>query len=235
MIHTPPVPVRARPRADFPPLEHGDRMKAAEFEARYSSMPELKRADLLRGEVYMPSPVRHQSHAQPHADLVTWLGVYRALTPRVELGDNGTIRLDDENEPQADVLLRIPAEAGGQSRVSTDDYLTGAPEVVCEVASSSRSYDLGVKLDVYREFGVREYVVWRVGDDAIDWFVLRGGQYVPLAPGPDVIYRSEVFPGLWLDPAALIAGDMGRVLAVVQQGAATSEHQAFVERLARTP
>lgn len=229
------VPVGARSRAAIPPLEAGDEMTAAEFERRYNSMPELKKAELLRGIVYMPSPVRLDQHGEPHSDMIGWLTMYKAFTPGVRGGDNSTVRLDEKNEPQPDILLLIPQSAGGQSTVSADGYVTGAPELVCEVASSSRSYDLGVKLGVYRDFGVREYVVWRVGDDAIDWFVLRGDRYEPLSRGPDGIFRSEVFPGLWLDPAALIAGDLARVLAVVQQGAALPEHAAFVRRLAGTP
>jgi Uma2 family endonuclease len=235
MIDTPAAAVRTRPKIEPPPLEAGDRMTAAEFERRYDAMPELKKAELLQGVVYMPSPVRLNQHGEPRADMVGWLTMYKAFTRGVRGGDNSTVRLNDLNEPQPDILLLIPAAAGGQSTVSADGYVTGAPELVCEVASSSRSYDLGVKLDVYRAFGVREYVIWRVGDDAIDWFVLRNGQYVPLPPGPDGLLRSEAFPGLWLDPAALIAGDLGRVLAVVQQGTATPEHAAFVRRLAGTP
>jgi Uma2 family endonuclease len=235
MIDIPAAPVRTRPRAEIPPLEAGDRMTAAEFERRYDAMPGLKKAELLQGVVYMPSPVRLDQHGEPHSDMIGWLAMYRAFTRGLRGGDNSTVRLDDQNEPQPDILLLIPASAGGQSTVSADGYVIGAPEMVCEVASSSRSYDLGVKLNVYRQFGVREYVVWRVGDDAIDWFVLRGDWYEQLPPGPDGLLRSEVFPGLWLDPAALIAGDMGRVLTVVQQGCATPEHEAFVRRLAGTP
>ena len=234
MSKLPPTPIRAS-RSKFPLLEHGDRMKAAEFEARYSAMPELKRADLLRGEVYMPSPVRHNLHAQPHGEMVTWLGMYRMLTPGVEFGDNGTMRLDDDNQPQSDVALRIPAEAGGQSTVSDDDYITGAPELVCEVASSSRSYDLGVKRDVYAQFGVREYVVWQVEENGIDWFVLRNGAYVSVDPDPDNLFRSVTFPGLWLDWQALLTGNLAGVFAALQKGCATPEHEAFVRRLAGTP
>jgi Uma2 family endonuclease len=210
-------------------------MTAAEFERRYNAMPELKKAELLRGIVYMPSPVRLTQHGEPHSDMIGWLTMYKAFTPGIRGGDNSTVRLDEKNEPQPDILLLVPSSAGGQSTVSGDGYVTGAPELVCEVASSSRSYDLGVKLGVYRDFGVREYVVWRVGDDAIDWFVLRGDRYEPLLGGPDRIYRSEVFPGLWLDSDALIAGDLARVMAVVQQGAGSPEHAAFVRRLAGTP
>jgi Uma2 family endonuclease len=232
MIDGATVPIRTRPRVEPSPLEPGDRMTATEFERRYDAMPDLKKAELLRGIVYTPSPVRLDHHGEPHADMIGWLGMYKAFTPGVRGGDNSTVRLDELNEPQPDILLLIPASAGGQSTISPDDYVTGAPELVCEIASSSRSYDLGVKLEVYREFGVREYVVWRVGDDAIDWYILRTGRYELLQPDPDGIYRSGIFPGLWLDPTALVAGDMGRVLVVVQQGAATAEHEAFVRRLA---
>jgi Uma2 family endonuclease len=122
---------------------------------------------------------------------------------------------------------------GGQAHVSADDYIEPAPELVAEVASSSASIDLNTKRDVYRRNGVREYIVWRVLENAVDWFVLRGEQFQPLAPGADGWLRSEVFPGLWLDVAALVRGDMARVLEVVRQGVATPEHTAFVQRLRR--
>jgi Uma2 family endonuclease len=234
MSKLPPKPAGVnRPR--YPLLDNGDRMKAAEFEARYSAMPHVKRADLLRGVVYMPSPVRYEDHATPHGMVTTWIGMYRMLTPGVDFGADGTIRLDDDNQPQSDVCLRVPAAAGGQSRLSDDDYVTGAPELVCEVAASSRSYDLGVKKDVYAQFGVREYVVWQVEENGIDWFVLRDGGYVSTDPGPGDLFRSEVFPGLWLDWKALLNGDLAGVFAALQRGCATPEHQSFVRRLAGTP
>ena len=146
--------------------------------------------------------------------------------------DNSTVRLDLDNEPQPDAFLFIDPARGGQARISQDDYLEGAPELVAEVASSSASYDLHVKLHVYRRSGVREYLVWRVLDRQIDWFVLREGRYEPLAPGSDGILKSTVFPGLWLDPSALLSGDLARVLAVVGEGCSTAEHQAFVKSLA---
>ena len=233
MSKLPPKPTRAnRPR--YPLMDNGDRMKAAEFEARYSAMPHVKRADLLNGVVYMPSPTRYESHGTPHPMMAAWIDNYCMFTPGLGGGDNATICLDDENQPQADVSLRIPEAAGGQSTLSDDDYLMGAPELIVEVAASSRSYDLGAKRDVYARFGVREYVVWQVEENGIDWFVLRDGQYVSVDPGPDNLFRSEVFPGLWLDWQALLNGDRAGVFAALQTGCATPEHQAFVERLART-
>jgi Uma2 family endonuclease len=160
-----------------------------------------------------------------------WLYVYKVGTPGVHSGDNATVRLGTEDEPQPDALLRIASDRGGQAKVDAEGYVRGAPELAVEIASSSASYDLHVKRDVYGEHGVREYVVWRVGDRVIDWFVLRGDQYQPLAVQADGIFRSEVFPGLWLDPMALVSGDGVRVLEVLRLGLASPEHAAFVKRL----
>jgi Uma2 family endonuclease len=207
-------------------------MTADEFEVRYAAMPELKKAELLEGVVYMPSPVRLDAHGKQHLRLAGWLATYLSLTPGVEGGDNTTARLNKLNQPQPDLLLFLPTGAGGQAIVAEDGYLTGAPEFVSEVASSSRSYDLGAKKNVYTKFGVKEYVIWQVEENGIEWFVLQDGQYTSRAPDPDEMFRSTVFPGLWLDWKALLTGDLARVFAVVQQGCATPEHKAFVERLA---
>jgi Uma2 family endonuclease len=226
------LPPREFPREAVPPLENGDRLTREEFERRYEAMPHLKKAELLKGVVYMPSPVNLARHGEPQLRLVTWLGLYQLATPGVRGGDNSTVRMGPESEPQPDGLLLIPRELGGQAMVDANGYVVGAPDLAAEVASSSVSYDLHVKLEVYREHGVREYVAWRVGDRAVDWLVLRGDRYEPLAPGPDGILRSEVFPGLWLDPQALVSGDGPRLLAVLQEGLASPEHAAFVQRLA---
>lgn len=220
--------------AGIPPLEPGDRLTRDEFERRYEAMPHLKKAELIEGIVYMPSPVRLYRHGQPHSDLVTWLGVYRAGTPGVQVGDNTTARLDMHNEPQPDAMLFIEPDRGGQVRISEDDYVEGAPELVAEVASSSVSFDLHTKMHVYRRCGVKEYVVWRVLDRAIDWFILDAGAYQPLAPDADGLLKSRVFPGLWLDAEALLTGDLARALARLQDGLATAEHTDFVNRLAAT-
>lgn len=214
-----------------PPLEPGDRLSRSEFERRYEAMPHLRKAELIQGVVHMPSPVRLRRHGNPHARFVTWLGNYEAVTPGVITGDNSTARLDLENEPQPDALLLIDPEHGGQAQISADDYVESAPELVGEIASSSVSYDLHVKLESYRRNGVKEYIVWRVLDRDIDWFVLRGGAYEKLAPDNEGLLKSTVFPGLWLDAAALIQGDLARVLAVVQLGTANPEHAAFVRKL----
>lgn len=178
--------------------------------------------------------MRHTDHAGPHFKFIGWLGHYSAYTPGVEGGDNGTVRLDLDNQPQPDAFLYIDPACGGQAHIDEDGYVAQAPELVGEIAASSASYDLHTKLTVYRRNQVREYVVWRVLDQAIDWFVLRGSQFDQVAPDAAGIIRSEVFPGLWLDVAALLQGDLAKVFSVVQQGLATPEHAAFVERLNRS-
>jgi Uma2 family endonuclease len=211
-----------------PELRAGDRLSRAEFERRYSAMPHVKKAELIEGVVYMAPPVS-QEHGTPHFDLITWLGLYRLATPGVQGGDNTTVRLDLDNEPQPDAYLRIRPDYGGQSRDS-GKYVGGAPELIAEIAASSASYDLHDKLRAYQRNGVVEYVVWRVEDRAIDWFVLREDRYERLPLSAAGFYKSHVFPGLWLDPAALLRGDLAQVAAVVQQGLAAPEHADFVGR-----
>jgi Uma2 family endonuclease len=219
------------PLSGVPPLESGDHLTRDEFERRYRAMPRIHKAELIEGVVYMPSPVRFERHSSPHADLMGWLAYYKAYTPGVGVGDNGTVRLDLENEPQPDGFMIVMPKCGGRVAVSVDDYIEGAPDLVVEVAASSASFDLHTKLRVYRRNEVREYVVWRVLDGAIDWFILRQGAYAPLPLSAAGFYQSEVFPGLWLDPAALGRGDLAAVLQVLEQGIASPEHAAFVARL----
>lgn len=223
-----PAPTPAREA--IPPLEAGDALTRPEFERRYNAMPGITKAELIEGIVRLPSPVSFRRHGQPHADLLAWLGTYRAGTPGVLTADNASVRLDLDNMPQPDALLMIDPARGGQARIGDDDFVEGALELVAEVASSRVSFDLHAKLRVYRRSGVREYVVWRVADRAIDWFVLRDGEFVAQPPDADGLLRSSAFPGLWLDAAALIAGDLARVLAVVQQGLACPEHAVFAAR-----
>lgn len=212
----------------IPPLQNGDRLTRPEFERRYEAMPHCKKAELIEGVVYMPSPVCDEDHGHPHFNVIGWLAQYAAFTPGVRGGDNSSLRLDLDNEPQPDAFLRLLPTHGGQCEIDPDGYVAGAPELIAEVAASSASYDLGTKLNAYRRNGVREYVVWRVLDGAIDWFILRGGAYERLAADAGGIYRSEVFPGLWLDTAALLRDDLAGVLRALQEGMASPEHTAFV-------
>ena len=214
-----------------PPLQQGDHLTRAEFERRYSAMPQIKKAELIEGIVQMPSPVRYQSHGSPHIALAGWVWHYCMNTPGVGGADNATVRLDLDNEPQPDALIIREPSHGGRVVIGTDDYLEGAPELVAEIAASTVSIDLHTKLRIYRRNQVQEYIVWRVEDAAIDWFVLQDGEYVPMTLNAEGVYQSVVFPGLWLDHQAMVTGDAPRVLRVLQNGLASPEHQAFVDVL----
>ncbi len=222
-------------RQKVPPLENGDQLSRDEFERRFDAMPGLKKAELIEGVVYMPSPVRVDQHAASHFDLIGWLALYRFATPGVRGADNASIRLDLNNMPQPDACLFIDPSRGGRARISEDDYLELAPELVAEVAASSVSYDLTIKFDVYRRNDVGEYLVWRVQDRKIDWFQLKRKRFVRLPLDESGLYRSKVFPGLWLDPEALIRGDTAALQAALQRGLASPEHADFVARLNPRP
>ena len=231
MATAPSKPTPTSSRSAPPPLESGDRLSWAEFERRYEAMPEVKKAELVDGVVIMGSPVRMRSHGRPHAHVLTWLGTFESVTPGVFVADNASARLDLDNEPQPDALLMIEPSAGGQARIAEDDYIEGAPELVVEVASSSVSFDLHAKLNAYRRAGVREYVVWRVLDGAVDWLEQDGGRFAPRPAGQDGLHRSAIFPGLWLDAAAMLRGDLSAVLDGLRRGLDGPEHAAFVDRL----
>ncbi|MBB4091125.1 Uma2 family endonuclease [Salinibacter ruber] len=215
-----------------PALQNGDRLTRDEFERRYEAMPNVKKAELIEGTVYMPSPVHASGHGEPHAHLMTWLGTYAAATPGVRVADNATIRLDLDNEPQPDGLLRIDEDAGGQSRISDDDYVEGPPELIVEIAHSSAAYDLHDKKRAYRRNGVQEYLVWQIEEAQVDWFASEGGAYLSLSPDEDGQIESRTFPGLVLDVDALLSDNFDTVLAALQEQTGTERHQAFVEQLA---
>ncbi|MFM9964107.1 MAG: Uma2 family endonuclease [Planctomycetaceae bacterium] len=227
------LPTKRRNVLKPPPLlEQGDRLSRDEFERRYNAMPNLKKAELIEGVVYMAAAVKVEKHGHEHNHLNVWLGIYESETGGTLAGDNSSLKLDLDNMPQPDCLLMRLPEFGGQADI-VDGYIEGAPELIGEVSSSTVSFDLHAKLNVYRRNGVCEYVVWRTQDEEIDWFVLREGQFERLAPDADGILRSEQFPGLWLDAAAMTSGHLKRVIQVLQQGVASAEHAEFVSQLAK--
>lgn len=215
----------------IPPLESGDHLSRIEFERRYQAMPGLKKAELIEGVVFVASPLRFKPHAEPHAYIMTWLGTYAAFTRGVRAGDNATVRLDLDNEPQPDAVLLIDEKMGGQSCLSGDGYIEGAPELVVEIAASSVSHDLYDKKTAYRRNGVQDYIVWQVLEQNLSWFQWIEGDYIQQIPDENGILYSKTFPGLWLDVKALLQDDMPQVLAILQQGIQSSEHKEFMQRL----
>jgi Uma2 family endonuclease len=216
----------------FPPLlRDGDRLTRDEFMRRWEQMPDLHFAELIDGIVYMPSPVS-RVHGVFHSRSNYWLVSYIAATPGCEAADAVTWLMSEDSAPQPDLSLRIESAFGGQSRIE-GEYPAGAPELVVEISYTTSAKDMGAKLRLYERSGVLEYVTLRPRKQQIIWRELIEGKYREIAPDEDGLLRSRIFPGLWLNPAALWAGDVQALAATLQQGIATSEHGEFVERLAR--
>jgi Uma2 family endonuclease len=209
-------------------LHTGDRMTQAEFHRIYERMPENFKAELIGGIVYVASPLKRQ-HGTNHLPLGALLFTCEVNTPGVESGDNTTILLGEEGEPQPDLFLRILPDYGGQSRTTKADFVEGAPELVAEIALSSRAIDLHAKRRDYTRYGVREYLVLSLHEARLYWFDLQANQ--ELEPDADGIIRVHCFPGLWIDVQALLTKQR-RLMTVLEQGLATSEHAAFVQSLA---
>jgi hypothetical protein len=227
--------MKPNPNSTVPPLVDGERLSREDFHRRYLPMTRVKTADLIEGIVYI-GPRIPAKRGEARAHLAGWLGFYSFQTPGVGSSINGTVRLEGDNEVQPCCVVRRDDSSGGRSRIDADGYLEGGPELVGEVTLTQSSVECHAKKRVYLANGVREYIIWRIEDDAIDWFILRDGKYEALA-AEGGIRKSEVFPGLWLDTAAMLRGDLAGVFAVLQEGVATPEHAAFVARLtsARQP
>ena len=228
------APAHAAPTSarTLPPLEAGDHLDQPTFHAQYKGMRASVKAELIEGVVYMPSPVANR-HSSPHSDFLFWLGYYKTFTPGVRTMDNGTTILARDSEPQPDAALRIAV--GGQTHVNDEDYVVGCPELVCEVANSSAAYDLHAKRRDYERYGAKEYVAAVIREGCVVWFARDGNRLVEVPPDADGIYRSRAYPGLWLDPAALLRGDTRRLMDVLNQGIATPEHAAFAASLTPPP
>jgi Uma2 family endonuclease len=211
-------------------LVEGLRLDQPAFHALYEAMPPGTRAELIDGVVYMPSAVSVE-HGEAHVPVIVWLDYYAEQTAGVRAMDNTTTILGWKSEPQPDASLRIVPECGGRTSVERG-FVHGSPELVVEVAKATRYLDLGPKLNDYERAGVLEYVVRTFDPDEVYWFVQEQGTLVRQPIGSDGIYRSSVFPGLWLDTEALLTGDRRRLRTVVDQGCATADHAAFLARLA---
>lgn len=220
-----------RKKKAVPPLQNGDHLDQKTFHERYEAMPPNVRAELIGGIVYMSSPQK-PNHGQKHHLLHRWLDEYEEATPGVETYVNTTNKIASNAEPQPDSCLLLLPNFGGQTWIDHAGYLSGPPEWIGEISDSTESIDLHAKKSDYEKAGVREYMVAAVRSKNVYWFIRRRGIFRELEPGDDGVLRSEVFPGLWLDPAAFLKRDRKRLLAVLRQGLASPEHAAFVAKLA---
>lgn len=214
-----------------PPLESGDALHAEEFLRRYEAMPDLKKAELIDGIVYvMASPVSAEKHGDPDNIIQGCFYFYSLATWGVQASSNATVRLGPKNVPQPDISLRYLPERSGREQFDKKGYLIHPPELIVEIAASSVSIDSHKKRDAYRDAGVPEYILWQTYSPAINGWFLENGVYRPLPIDKDGILRSRMFPGLWLDPKALLAGDRKRIKNVLERGLKSPEHAAFIKK-----
>jgi hypothetical protein len=220
-----------QPRKSIEPsLIAGQRLDQPNFHERYSAMPPETRAELVDGVVYMPSPLLFD-HGFIDTVVSYWLAHFMRFTPGTRTPSNATVKLDRLSEVQPDTMLWIPAELGGRVTIDDGGYIRGIPELIVEIARSSRAFDLGPKKTVYELAGVLEYLVIELDPNRVHWFIRRDDRFENLDPGADGIHRSEVFPGLWLDSQALYAEDLDQLIEVLERGLATPEHSEFADRL----
>ncbi len=212
------------------PLREGQRLKQPEFHRLYEACPPHVRAELIGGVVYMPSPLR-RPHGIYQPKLGFVLGLYESETPGIEVLDNATTILGEESEPQPDLAVRVLTECGGRSFENEGQYIEGPPELLAEVAHSSRDIDLNEKRVDYERAGVLEYLVLCIAEQELHWFDFARNELI--VPNRRGIAKSRVFPGLWIDVPALLARDSARLRAAVEKGLASREHAAFVKRLAK--
>ncbi len=214
-----------------PYLENGDCLDAEEFLRRWEAMPELKQAELINGVVFMNAAQRFQFHANPSGRMVYWLNCYVACTPGVQCANEGTVQFSREHVLQPDACLLILPQYGGQCRLTEQGLLSGPPELVVEISASSASRDLHQKKRIYEQAGVREYVVWDVFASELICLSNREGKFQRITADQAGVFRSEVFPGLWLDQQAMLGEDLVQVRKTVETGTATPEHAGFVQQL----
>jgi len=211
------------------PLCEGQQLTVREFLRRWEAMPEVKFAELIDGFVYMPSP-QTSDHGRTELRIDAWLAIYIANTPGCDAGSQSTW-LMLRSAPQPDSYLWILRGYGGQSR-TRGKYHLGAPELAAEICFSSDTYDLGVKKALYQRAGVREYIAILVEEEEIRWHRLVNGEYQLSRPTSKGVFRSTVFPGLWLDGPAVWKYDVVRLLKTLERGLQSAEHAAFVKQLA---
>ena len=201
-------------RTFTPPLESGDVLDASEYWRRYCATPEKLKAERINGKVYIMSPLRAVHHGNSHFLLAHWIATCAIHDPTLIGSDNATIRLNTDNDPQPDLcLLRVD----GQTHFDEEGYIIGAPAMIVEIAGSSASYDFGEKRDVYEAAGVGEYLVFETIEGRIDSWRLESGRFVAVQPDGG-IYKSVLFPGLWLDADALRSANAPKFIETLQRG-----------------
>lgn len=211
----------------LPLLYDGLRLDRVTFHRLYEASPELKRVQLIEGIVHMPSPMRFVQHANPQTCINGWLFCYVTQTPGVNTGGSATLKIDDENEFEPDGMLFYD---NGQLIIADDGYLEGVPELAVEVTASTFTIDSKEKFRVYEKHGVKEYLLWNTEAGTITWYARHKDKFVPMKSNRAGILKSKIFPGLWLEVAAMREGDMTQVMKTLYEGLASAPHRQYVKR-----
>lgn len=220
--HTSPDDARTPSRVKL--LNNGDKMKQPEFHRLYERMPEHYKAELIGGIVFEPSPLSYP-HGEQHVELSFLLATYSKQTPGLGVADNVTVILGEDDEVQPDLIMRCLAERRGRSHLTEKKYVQGPPELVAEIALSSKSIDLHLKKNRYALAGVMEYIVVCIQPRQLRWFDLR--KDTQIKAGRDGIFRSRAFPGLWIHGEGLLHGNSELTLDALHKGLRSSEHESF--------
>ena len=198
----------------LPALIAGQRLDQPTFHERYEAMPPETRAELVGGVVYMPSPMR-RNHGTEGRIVAGWLFYYQLKTPGVEGADGATVKLDQQGEPQPDCQLHIAPELGGQIRYDPEGYFAGAPELIIEIARSSRAFDLARRRPITSGLECRNTSLWSSTPTRS-----TGSSAATIASKTCLLGRRRLslgdFPGLWLDPAALYSESLDRLIEVLR-------------------
>lgn len=121
-------------------------------------------------------------------------------------------RIAERSELQPDVVVMRDPTQGGRAQVDPDGYLTGAPELVIEVAVASLKRDLEQKRRLYERAGVQEYLVWEAEARRLHAWSLKYGRYALPELHTEGVWCSQAFAGLYLDVSALGQLDLAGVL-----------------------
>jgi len=209
-------------------LENGDRRSQADFRHLRLSCHDGEDFELIWGEVFRTTPcVARDPDVLPL--LAGVFRPYRDATRGIALERHPTTILGVDTEVRPVLLLLYSSAAGGSSRYDEEGNVTGPPEMVVEVANSTRSLEMHAKLWAYRESGVREYLVLCVEEREIHWSHFPSKR--ELKPDKAGVWKSRVFPGLWVDGPALFDEDAAKLVETVRLGLASPQHAAFVRRL----
>lgn len=213
-----------------PPV-NGDCLSVKEFLHRYLPYRRNLKAELINGLVSLSHGVRADLEDLSNSVIQSWIRSYAALTPGTKMDVNTIVILAWDTVPQPNIVLRVLPENGGKSRMTNQDILTDAPELMVDFTTSHQTFDIREKLGAFRRLGVVEYLVWWANDQKLDWYCLEQEKYALNLPDSNGVLTSPSFPGLRLNLSALLNRSSAAVMATLRKSLESPDHAGFVARL----